>query len=396
MTEQGFIHFIKEKCEGAEPLLIVIRGSQAYGTNLPTSDIDYAGVYIQSQEDIYGTRYKEQINDDKNDTVFYEIRRFLELVASNNPTILELLNTPDDCIIYKHPLFDSILEHKDSFITKVCAKSFGGYAIQQIKKAKGQDKKQNWEKEKVTRKDVLDFVYVLEGGQSIPWKVWNSERDYEEKFCGVVNVPNARDVYAVYFDADANNCFSDRIPEIMRENSKQWRKDAGLPMGFGYKGLVKSGEGESLAESNALRLSSIPKGEHPICHVAYNKDGYTAHCKDYKSYQDWLDNRNEQRWVDVQSHGQKIDGKNMMHCRRLLEMAREIGEGLGINVRRSNREYLISIRKGEIDLESLISQAELDIVEIDEIFKNSNLPDSVDPKLVHDLLVKIRKDFYKL
>ena len=396
MTEQGFIHFIKEKCEGAEPLLIVIRGSQAYGTNLPTSDIDYAGVYIQSQEDIYGTRYLEQINDDKNDTVFYEIRRFLELVASNNPTILELLNTPDDCIIYKHPLFDEILKHKDSFITKVCAKSFGGYAIQQIKKAKGQDKKQNWEKEKVTRKDVLDFVYVLEGGQSIPWKVWNSERGYEEKFCGVVNVPNARDVYAVYFDTDANNCFSESIPEQMRENSKRWRKEAGLPMGFGYKGIVKSGEGESLAESNALRLSSIPKGEHPICHVAYNKDGYTAHCKDYKSYQDWLENRNEQRWVDVQSHGQKIDGKNMMHCRRLLEMAREIGEGLGINVRRSNREYLISIRKGEIDLESLIAQAELDIVEIDEIFKNSNLPDSVDPELVHDLLVKIRKDFYKL
>lgn len=395
MTEQGFIHFIKEKCEGAEPLLIVIRGSQAYGTNLPTSDIDYAGVYIQSQEDIYGTRYKEQINDDKNDTVFYEIRRFLELVASNNPTILELLNTPDDCIIYKHPLFDEILKHKDSFITKVCAKSFGGYAIQQIKKAKGQDKKQNWEKDKVTRKDVLDFVYVLADGQSIPWRVWNGERGFEEKFCGVVNVPNARDVYAIYYDQEAYQCFGDTLPDYMKENAKRWRREAGKPMGFGYKGIVKSGEGESLAESNSLRLSSIPKGETPICYVAYNKDGYTAHCKDYKSYQEWLENRNEQRWVDVQSHGQKIDGKNMMHCRRLLEMAREIGEGQGIKVRRANKDYLISIRKGEIDLESLIAQAEQDIIEIDEIFKNSNLPDSVDPELVHNLLIKIRKEFYK-
>lgn len=247
MTEHGFMHFIKEKCEGAEPLLIVIRGSQAYGTNLPTSDIDYAGVYIQSQEDIYGTRYKEQINDDKNDTVFYEIRRFLELVASNNPNILELLNTPEDCIIYKHPLFDEILKYKDDFITKACSKSFGGYAIQQIKKAKGQDKKQNWEKEKVTRKEVLDFVYVLKDGQSIPWKVWNSEHGYEEKFCGVVNVPNARDVYAVYYDQDAYFCFSKDLPEHMKENAKKLRREAGLPMGFGYKGIVKSGEGESLA-----------------------------------------------------------------------------------------------------------------------------------------------------
>ena len=98
-------------------------------------------------------------------------------------------------------------------------------------------------------------------------------------------------------------------------------------MGFGYKGLVKTGEGQNVAESNALRLSSIPKGETPICNIVYNKDGYSEHCKDYKSYEEWLENRNEARWVDVKSHGQKIDGKNMMHCKRLISMAKEIAEG---------------------------------------------------------------------
>ena len=393
MKEQ-FLQFIEEKCPGAQPLFIAIRGSQAYGTQLPTSDIDYAGVYIQSQSDIYGNRYKEQINDDKNDTVFYEIKRFLELVASNNPTILELMNTPEDCIIYKHPLYDSILEKKNEFITKVCAKSFGGYGIQQIKKAKGQDKKQNWEKDKVTRKDVLDFVYVVSGEQTIPWKLWNSDRGIEEKFCGVVNVPNARDLYALYFDNDAFNCFSESIPEKQREANKWHRKNEGHSMGFGYKGIVKSDEGESVSESNALRLSSIPKSENPICNIVYNKDAYTQHCKDYKSYQEWLDKRNEQRWIDVKSHGQKIDGKNMMHCRRLLEMAREIGEGKGVIVRRPNAEELIAIRKGEIDLQSLIDHAESELHSIDELFANSNLPDSVDPKMVHELLVKIRNEYY--
>lgn len=390
-----FLKFIEEKCPGAEPLLIVIRGSQAYGTNLPTSDTDYAGVFIQKETDILGTRYKEQINDDKNDTVFYEIRRFLELLASNNPTILELLNTPEDCVIYIDPLFKKIIERRDEFITKTCSKSFGGYGIQQIKKARGQNKKQNWEKEKVTRKDVLDFVYVIEGEKSIPWKVWNEHRDYDEKFCGVTNVPNARDVYAVFYDLKAHFCFSELESEEDREHNKKILKDKGEAVGLGYKGLVKTGEGANSAESNQLRLSSIPKGETPICNIIYNKDGYTMHCKDYKEYEEWLENRNLERWTDVKNHDQRIDGKNMMHCKRLLEMAKEIGEGKGIIVRRPNAAELIAIRKGEVDLQTLIDDAENEIKEIDRIFSESNLPDSVDPELVHRLLVEIRMQFYR-
>lgn len=394
MTQEGFIDFIKQKCNGAEPLLIVIRGSHAYGTNVPTSDIDYAGVYIQSKEDIYGTKYKEQINDDNNDTVFYEIRRFLELLASNNPTILELLNTPDDCLLYKHPLFDSILENRNLFITKTCAKSFGGYGIQQIQKARGLNKKQNWEKDKVVRKDLLDFCYVISESKSIPWKQWNSYKNYEEQFIGAVNIPNARDLFSLYYDHDAEQCFSEQIAEHVRESIKEARKKAGLSMGLGFKGLVKTGEGSNEVESNQLRLSSIPKDLKSFAHITYNKDAYTQHCKDYKSYEEWLLKRNEQRYVDVKGHGQQIDGKNMMHCSRLLQMAREIGEGKGIIVRRPNAAELISIRKGEVDLQSLIDKSEQDILEIDRIFAESNLPNSVDPKLINELLIKIRTEFY--
>jgi len=392
---EELIKLIEQKSPGAKPLYLVIRGSHAYGTNVETSDTDYAGVFIQSMEDILGNKYTEQINDDTNDTVIYEVRRFLELLASNNPTVLELLNTPEDCIIYKDPSFDLILNDREKFITKICAKSFGGYAKQQISKAKGQNKKQNWEKDKVTRKEVLDFVYVIEGEKSIPWKVWNNDR-YEEKFIGVVNIPNARDVYSLFYDKEAYMCFGENIPEYMKENAKQWRKDSGRPMGFGYKGLVKTGEGANSAESNQLRLSSIPKGEEPICVITYNKDGYTQHCNDYKSYQTWLEQRNESRWVDVKSHGQKIDGKNMLHCKRLMEMAKEIAKGEGINVRRPNAKELIAIRKGEVDLQTLIDNVEKEIIEVDKLFDNSGLPDSIDNEFINNLIVKIRKQIYKL
>ena len=400
--KENLLKLIEEKSPGSQPLLLVIRGSHAYGTNVETSDTDISGVFIQPIEDILGFAYKEQINDDKNDIVIYEIKRFLQLLSSNNPTVLELLSTPEDCIIYKHPIFDEILNNRDKFITKACKNSFAGYAVQQIKKAKGQNKKQNWEKDKVTRKDVLDFVYVIKDEKSIPWKKWNEDDEspdgklYNEKFCGVVNVPNAKDVYAVYFDYHANYCFNEKIPEHIREESKTWRKETGHSMGFGYKGLVKTDEGQNVAESNSLRLSSIPKGETPICNIIYNKDGYSEHCKDFKSYEDWLSNKNEARWVDVKSHGQKIDGKNMMHCKRLVSMAREIAEGKGINVRREDAQYLISIRKGEIDLDTLIDEVEKEIVEIDELFTNSNLPESVDKNFINELLIKIRKNIYNI
>ena len=390
------IQLIESKSPGSIPLYLVIRGSHAYGTNIPTSDTDYSGVFVQNLDSILGISYVDQINDDKNDIVIYELRRFLELLAKNNPTVLELLNTPEDCVIYKHPLFDKILENKDNLLTKICANSFGGYAKEQISKAKGQNKKQNWEKDKVTRKDVLDFCYVIEGEKSIPWKVWNEDFQYDEKFIGIVNVPNARDIYAVYFDEIAHMCFSESVPENVRESAKYLRKESELSMGFGYKGLVKTGEGATSAESNQLRLSSIPKGETPICIITYNKDGYTQHCNDYKSYQTWLDQRNEQRWVDVESHGQKIDGKNMMHCRRLMDMDREIAEGKGIVVRRPNAQELIDIRQGKVDLQTLIDHVESEIKEIDLLYKNSTLPDKVDMNLVEQILINIRKEIYNL
>lgn len=362
---------IEDKSPGCKPLYLVVRGSHAYGTNIETSDTDFGGVFIQSMDDIFGSKYKEQINDDNNDIVIYEIRRFLELLSSNNPNVLELLNTPEDCVIYKDPIFDMVLNNRDKFITKMCARSFGGYANQQISKARGQDKKQNWEKDKVTRKTPLDFCYIHRGEKSIPLVKFIEENGIDQKFCGLSNVPHSRETYALFYD---------------------FKSEETGDKNLGFKGI-------SFEESNQIRLSSIPVDtpkHYFIGYVSYNKDGYSQHCKDYSSYQTWLKERNQARWIDVKSHGQKIDGKNMMHCRRLMDMSREIAEGKGINVRRKNAKELISIRKGEIDLQSLINHVKKEIIEVDRLFNESNLPEKVDNDFVNNLLVSIRKKSYNL
>ena len=68
-------------------LFETVVGSQAYGTNTPDSDIDKKFVYILPEEYILGTGYVQQI-DVNADYTGWEVRRFLELLGSNNPTVL--------------------------------------------------------------------------------------------------------------------------------------------------------------------------------------------------------------------------------------------------------------------------------------------------------------------
>jgi uncharacterized protein len=370
-----------------------VTGSVAYGTNLPTSDVDIKGVFIQPLEDILGMGYIEQVNDDKNDTTYYELRRFLELISTANPNLLEILNVPEDCVRFKHPIFDEVLKNADKFITKGAKNSFAGYAVAQIKKARGLNKKivNPVAKE---RKSPLDFCYVISGYSTIPLADYLADCKLEQKFCGVAAVPNARDTYALFYDLVAHNCFSESLPESTRNGFKAARKLGGLSMGLGYKGILL--EGENGFSSNEIRLSSIPKGEKSTATFNYNKDGYTKYCKDYTEYWNWVDNRNEARYNDNATHGKGYDGKNLMHCKRLLSMALEIAQGKGINVRRPDRDYLLSIRRGEYDYDTLIAESDTLVQEIDAAFEASNLPETTDKKFTNDLLISMRKAFYNL
>ena len=80
----------------------------------------------------------------------------------------------------------------------------------------------------------------------------------------------------------------------------------------------------------------------------------------------------------------------MLHCRRLLDMAYEIATEGTIKVRRPNAEELLKIRKGEFDLETILNKANEDLDKLNEVYKNSNLPEEVDREFVNDLLIQIR------
>lgn len=64
-------------------LLDTISGSRAYGLETPESDTDTdtRGVFILPQDLYFGFNYIEQVNSERNDHSYYEIGKYLKLLA---------------------------------------------------------------------------------------------------------------------------------------------------------------------------------------------------------------------------------------------------------------------------------------------------------------------------
>ena len=159
---------------------------------------------------------------------------------------------------------------------------------------------------------------------------------------------------------------------------------------FGYGGIVHP---DDIEKSNEVRLSSIPKGEKPLFMMQYNKDAYTCHCREYKEYQEWVEKRNQKRYSKAVEAG--YNQKNMCHCVRLLTMAKEISEGKGFILwRTDDRDFLMGIKNGDYTYEYLIDYATKLLDQVNENLPKSNLPDEVDKDFVNELLIECRKEYY--
>jgi len=381
MSNKYTLQYIKEN---NLILLDAISGSHAYNTNTIDSDLDKRGVYICELDDYLIGDYPIQINDEGNDITFYEIGRFIELLNKNNPNILELLSCPERCILYKNPLLE-LIQPKD-FISKLCKDTFGGYASTQIGKAKGLNKKIMNPMDK-DKKNPIDFCYVINGRETTPLKKYLDNNDMNQLFCGLSVIPHAKDMYALFYDNKSERCFSKKYSLEEREQMKKSLTSKGEAFGLGYKGILKD-------NSDDIRLSSIPKEEQQCCIISYNKDGFSAYCKQYREYFDWKQKRNEQRY-NIAS-GKNFDPKNMMHCYRLCEMCLEIAQGKGVNVHRNNRDFLMKIRNGEMEYEEILLKVE-DIIKSSNIaFETSDLIEHPNLEKSMKILLEIRKSFYKL
>ncbi len=340
-------------------LFEVISGSKSFGLNMPTSDTDIKGVYYLPKEKFFGLDYIPQVSNETNDEVYYEIGRFVELLLKNNPNILEILASPEDCILYKNPLMEKL--KIEDFLSKLCKDSFAGYAVTQIKKARGLNKKivNPLPKEK---KNLLDFCYVLEDYKTVSVLEFLAVNNWKQEQIGLVDLPNSKGMFAMFYDPEKS---------------------------LGYKGIIQK------ETSNEVSLSSIPKNEKLIGYLSCNQDGYSKYCKEYTEYWSWIEKRNEDRYNTNQQHGKNYDSKNMMHTIRLLQTAEQILSTGKLNIRVSNREELLDIKAGNKEYDDLLEMADSLIISIENHYLTSILPEKPDEKKVIQTLIKIRKELYQ-
>lgn len=379
-------------------------GSHAFNLHNEKSDVDMYGLFYLHEDDFFSLHHRidagfkdvvEKIEQKDNDITYMEIGKFFELLNNNNPNVLELLAAIDGKITITDWSFGQFTHHLDwsKILSRKCEKSFGDYAIAQIKKARGLNKKiVNPVGE--LRKTPLDFCRLMKKGKTWELRHVLEKLDYEQRFCGLVKLSNARDSYALYYDKVSHDLFSEKNPTILFEDEKQKRREMGLPMGYGLKGI-------EIENSNDIRLSSVPKLEDVpngeilyLGDISYNKDGYIMHCKDFEQYWTWVNKRNPERYNN--NLKQNYDTKNISHCIRLLSLAKEIGEGKGLILKRTDdRQFIMDIKYGNVEYDVAIDYAENIMKDLPELYKNSNLPEIPDFEYLNNTLISTRKLLYK-
>lgn len=112
-----------------------IIGSHAYGLAHEGSDIDKRGWFLAPTRKILGLQPipdQKDFTADGEDTVYFELQKFLKLACNANPNILEILWSPQ--VTHATPLAQELLNIRKIFLSQKLRNTHLGYANEQLNK----------------------------------------------------------------------------------------------------------------------------------------------------------------------------------------------------------------------------------------------------------------------
>lgn len=335
-----------------------IAGSRAYGTSTAASDEDIRGIFAMPTASYLDlTRPPDQVGDERSNVVFYSLRRVIELLTQANPNILELLFMPEDCVVTQAPEMTALITHRSHFVSKQCADTHAGYAMSQIRKARGQNKWVNNPKPPAPPVKE-DYCYI------VPWRADPQRREAPAR------------------------------PALLKEVG--WSLEefhaARLEHGHDTYRLYHYGKAaRGVFRNGMLVCESIPK-EDEATHFAgfllYNEQAWKQALLEHQNYWAWRRDRNDARWQQQERGELDFDAKNMMHTVRLLLSGRSILE-TGAPIVRFTGEpltLLLSIRGGQLPFADIMSIAEGLLADCERLKATSVLPDACDTERATALL----------
>jgi uncharacterized protein len=346
-------------------IFVGLAGSHGYGLNRPESDYDYRGVFIAPKRYYLGFDSIEQKDsgwdepgifqfiDGNEDTVIYELRKVIHLLAGANPNVLELLwlnNYPFLTNVGQH-----LINHRHLFLSKKVKHTYSGYAFAQIKKMETHRK---WLLNPPTKKPLpADFDITDE-------------------------VPLSKDEL---------NAFLEYLYLLIRgkieflEESEQLYKL--LTGDIDFKGVLKQ---YTLADETLAYTQNLTHSRKDFIRLLQKSQSYQIALREWKAYISWQENRNPARAEMEKKSG--YDLKHGMHCIRLLRSGLEILQRGEVTVDRNlagDIDDLKAILRGDYSYEQLMKMAEDLVAQMDAFYEQSSLSHRPDLEQINDLCMEL-------
>lgn len=326
-------------------------GSHAYGTALPSSDVDFRGVFVADPINVRTPFFpvSEATDSDEEDTKLFELAHFVKLTLDCNPNVVETLWVDDDDIVFRTDAYDHLREHRHQLLSAKIAYTTSGYALSQLKRIKGHNK---WitnpqSEEPPHQKDFVTLIQWF--GEE---KVMPRDFDLSEYKVHYRLVPYGHETYGLYETRGFSTFSDDGTLNTMFEGE---RHNLGLPLAV----------------------------------VKFNKGEYNSTKETWSNYWKWKKNRNEARGELEEQFG--YDTKHAMHLVRLLRMGYEALTEGELYVKRPDADELLAIRDGAWEYDDLVKYAEeMDELVRGKLLEETKLPRKPNVKLAAQLVMEVQ------
>ena len=328
-------------------------GSHAYGTARPESDLDIRGIFIPPWEYLVGlyTIHQKEEKTEIDDSVYYEIRKFVKLAEAANPSILELLFVDDEDILWdlipeeNREVAHLLRENRHLFLSQKVYHTYVGYAHAQLQRMQRHYQWNTMEPPQRPKPIKYYSFYPL---------------DHSVVTAPILNEDTIRNVFGAY--------------PVKGVRDVYWMLDTGGGI-FDEQGNLKV-------------LKNKPSG-NIIALLVFNREQYNHDKKEWENYQRWIKNRNPERRKLEEKAG--YDTKHAMHLIRLMRTGFELMMTGELIVRRPDADELLEIREGKWSYEKVLEHARVLEQEIQKLYKSPSCPLPVEPdrEKIRELLAQL-------